>query len=413
MNTEQDRYLRPGLDRLLQAERRMALVAGPRQVGKTTLARRLLAERGMEPLYFNWDIESHRKLLVRHPGDFWQRVAAPRSGGRLRIVLDEIHKYPRWKRFLKGLQDEHGSSLEIVVTGSGRLDLYQRGGDSLFGRYHLHRLHPFTLGEMVEGGGRGVRTPAEFWQDLGRRGAHREAESLLADLERFTGFPEPLFAGSERVLQRWRRAHRELVLREDLRDLTRIREIGLVDTLAILLPERVGSPLSINALREDLGVNFASVKGWLEAMARLYYLFTLRPYAGRLARTLRSAEKVYLYDSTGIGNPGARFENLVALHLRKLVDAWADAGEGEYALWYVRDREKREADFLITESRKPYALIEAKLSSRDPDPGLRYFAERLKPRYTVQVVRNPDGFTRSITSSGVLLTPAAEFLALM
>jgi uncharacterized protein len=413
METPGQRYLNGELSRFLGEESKMGFVAGPRQVGKTTLARRLLSGAGTEELYFNWDIEDHRRLLVRYPGDFWQRRRELKSIKRPRIVLDEIHKYPRWKRFVKGLFDEYGKALEIVVTGSGRLDVFQRGGDSLFGRYGLFRLHPFTLGELLAQDRQSVRAPEDFWKSLTKGTVNGQAEGLLVDLETLTGFPEPLFSGSQARLRRWRQAHRTLVLREDLRDLTRIRDIGLVETLALLLPERVGSPISINALSEDLGVNFATVKGWIATMSRLYYLFLVRPYAGRLARTLRSAEKVYLFDPTEIENPGTRFENLVALHLRKLVDAWTDWGYGEFDLSYVRDREKREVDFLITERRKPYALVEAKQSARDIDASLLYFAERLKPRYAVQVVRNPEGFRTTMTTSGVIMAPAAEFLALI
>lgn len=413
METPGQRYLSGELRRFLKEDGKIAFIAGPRQTGKTTLARRLLNEVAMDDLYFNWDIAAHRKLLVRSPGDFWQRSATIPHTAPPRIVLDEIHKFPRWKRFVKGLYDEHGKAIEILVTGSGRLDIFQRGGDSLFGRYGLFRLHPFTLGELLAESRDSIRSPDDFWTALMQRTSHKAAESLLTDLETLTGFPEPLFSGSETRLRRWRQAHRTLVLREDLRELTRIRDIGLVETLALLLPERVGSPVSVNALSEDLAVNFATAKGWLETMSRLYYLFTVKPHAGRLARTLRTAEKVYLYDVTEIENPGARFENLVALHLRKLVDAWTDLGLGEFSLNYVRDREKREVDFLIMERRKPYALIEAKLSARDVDANLLYFRDRLKPRYAVQVVRHPEGFKTTMTTSGAILTPATEFLALI
>jgi predicted AAA+ superfamily ATPase len=413
METPGQRYLSAELGRSLRDDKKMAFVAGPRQVGKTTLARRLLAETGTDDLYFNWDIENHRRLLIRHPGDFWQRQEGHNAHKRPRLVLDEIHKFPRWKRFVKGLYDEHGKAIEILVTGSGRLDVFQRGGDSLFGRYNLFRLHPFTLGELLAEDRNSVNTPQDFWKILMNANTDKRAGKVLRDLETLTGFPEPLFAGSETRLRRWRQSHRTLVLREDLRDLTRIRDIGLVETLALLLPERIGSPLSVHALSEDLAVTFATVKGWIESMSRLYYLFTLKPYAGRLARTLRTAEKVYLFDPTGIENPGTRFENIVALHLRKLVDTWTDWGFGEFELHYVRDREKREVDFLITERRKPYALIEAKLSARDVDPSLLYFAQRLKPLHAVQVVRNPEGFNTTMTTSGAILTPAAEFLAII
>ncbi|MBI5216019.1 MAG: ATP-binding protein [Ignavibacteriae bacterium] len=413
METPGLRYLNTDLVKFLREDQKMALITGPRQVGKTTLAKRLLVESGMNELYFNWDIDAHRKLLVRNPGDFWQRGKTQAGDTKTRIVLDEIHKFPRWKRFLKGLYDEHGKNIEIIVTGSGRLDIYQRGGDSLFGRYNLFRLHPFTLGELLTPSREYILSPDVFWKTLLLHHPLKEAEEHLKKLEMFTGFPEPLFAESETRLRRWRQAHRQLVLREDIRDLTRIRDIGLVETLALLLTERVGSPLSFNSLSEDLSVNFTTVKNWIETMSRLYYLFQIKPFAGRLVRTLRQAEKIYLFDGTEIQNEGARFENLTALHLHKLVEAWTDSGFGEFDLYYVRDREKREVDFLITEQRKPYALIEAKLSARDIDPSLRYFSERLKPRYTVQVVRKPEGFTTTINTSGIILTPAKEFLALM
>jgi len=407
------RYLTPEITRFFAEESKMAFIAGPRQVGKTTLAKHLLAKVGMEALYFNWDIESHRKLIVKNPEGFWQKFPVPSSQQKPRIVLDEIHKYPRWKRFLKGLFDAVGKDIEILVTGSGRLDIYQRGGDSLLGRYHLYHLHPFTLGEMLQEDRHTVLTPEAFWQAL--RSGETPAGALegLRDLETLTGFPEPLFSGSESRLRRWRRSHQALVVREDLRDLTRIREIGLIETLVMLLPERVGSPLSVNAIREDLGVNFMTVQGWLEALERLYFLFKIRPYAGRLTRTLRREEKVYLFDFSAIETPGARFENLVALHLLKLCNVWTDLGFGDFDLSYVRDREKREVDFLITERNKPYALVETKLAARDPDPNLKYFADRLKSKYSVQIVRNPEGFKGVFISAGVIVAPATHFLSLI
>jgi hypothetical protein len=411
METPGIRYLGAEVARFLDEEKKMAFIAGPRQVGKTTFAKKLLADASASELYFNWDIESHRRQIIRHPENFWKLTE--HHGQHPRVGLDEIHKYPRWKRFVKGLYDEHGASLQIIVTGSGRLDIFQRGGDSLFGRYNLFRLHPFTLGEMLTPGRNPPLPPEQFWTSLRARAPSREAEEHLRRIERFTGFPEPLFAGSDSRVRRWRQAHRTLVLREDLRDLTRIRDIGLVESLALLLPERVGSPLSLNALSEDLNVTFATVRSWIEAMSRLYFLFRLKPYSGRLARSLRLAEKIYLYDFTEIENPGARFENLTALHLQKLVDAWTDFGYGEFDLYYVRDREKREVDFLITERRMPYALIEAKLSAKEIDPSIRYFRERLRPRYALQVIRNAESFKRTLTTDGVILTSAAEFFSLM
>ena len=192
--------------------------------------------------------------------------------------------------------------------------------------------------------------------------------------------------------------------------LTRIRELGLIDQLADLLPERIGSPLSINALREDLGVAFDTARGWLETLERLYYLFEIRPYAGKLARTLRREAKIYLFDYSLIESPGARFENVVALHLRKLVDHWNDRGEGDYALWYVRDKERREVDFLVTESRKPWMLVETKLADGPVSPALRYYREQFKVPHAIQLVRCGRA---PYLVEGIAVMPAAPVLALI
>jgi uncharacterized protein len=397
------RYVAAGIEDAL-GERKMAFVAGPRQVGKTTLARSLLHDP--KESYFTWDLERDRRRILRANGAFW---TSPPGAARARIVLDEIHKYPRWKRLLKGLFDTYRDDVDFIVTGSGRLDIYQKGGDSLLGRYLLHRLHPFTVGELLADGRQALTTPAQLDAELDGPAPVPGADGALEQIEQFTGFPEPLFGGRVDRLRRWRRTRRDLVLREDLRDLTRIRELGLIDHLVELLPGRIGSPLSVNALREDLGVAYETAKSWLGTLARLYYAFELRPFAGKLARTLRREAKVYLFDFTEVEDPGARFENLAALHLLKLVDAWNDHGYGDFALWYVRDKERREVDFLITERRRPYLLLETKLSGDQPSPALRYFRDRLRPRHAVQLVRR--GTLRKV--DGMFVVPADRLLARM
>lgn len=399
------RHIAPELERLLASEAKMAFLSGPRQVGKTTLAKELLARAGQAANYFNWDVDAHRRALLRDPGGFW---SVPPSPAKARLVLDEIHKFPRWKRFLKGLHDSAPGAAEVLVTGSGRLDVYQRGGDSLFGRYALYRLHPFSVGELLSGGREAVLPPDEFWRRALSGTPPSGAAEALASVERFTGFPEPLFAQNANRLVRWRSARRRLVVREDLRDLTRIQDLGLVDALTMLLPERVGAPLSLNALSGDLRVAYGSARDWVAALGRLYYLFEIRPYAGKLVRALRREGKVYLYDPTEPATPGARFENLVALHLLKLCDAWTDLGYGDYSLCYARDREKREVDFVVVESGQAVALVEAKLSEAEPNPALSYFHERFKTRYAVQVVREAARGTPPSRSPAVV--PAAAFL---
>lgn len=402
------RYLASEIRRLLLEESKMAFIAGPRQVGKTTLAKSLLpASPGG---YFNWDVQEDQVRLLRDPSHFWSRAPLGENK-KPRLVLDEIHKFPRWKRFLKGHVDQNRELTETIVTGSGRLDVFQRGGDSLFGRYGLYRLHPFTLGEMANSSGSPVGDPEDSLLNVVQNPPARTVDSLLEKLDRWTGFPEPLFGENDRRLQRWRRDHRRLVIREDLRDLTQIREIGLVENLILLLPERVGSPLSINALSGELRVTFPTVSNWLSALARLYYLFEIRPFSGTMARTLRREGKIYMFDFGDVPSPGSRFENCVALHLLKAVDAWNDWGYGDFALQYVRDKEHREVDFLITQSRRPFLMVECKLTDTRLAPPLLYFRDAMKPKWSFQVVRQTPADYLTDYGKQTYVVSAARFLS--
>lgn len=403
------RYITEDINKTLSDERKMVFIAGPRQVGKTTLAKTILERHGQPLAYFNWDTESHRRKILKEPEDFWRdKIDTARPP---MIVLDEIHKYPKWKRFLKGLYDLSKDEVNIIVTGSGRLDVYQKGGDSLFGRYSLYHLHPFTVGEMVHGEEQKVMQPDVLFKTMASDQTTPEQSEALSSLERLNGFPEPLFAGTEARLNKWRRQHRQLVIKEDLRDLSRIREIGLIDTMIQMLPEKIGSPISLNAIREDLQVAYGSVKTWMSTLERLYYLFEIRPYAKNLARALQSEPKMYLFDWSEIENEGFKFENIVALHLKKAIDAWNDLGMGDFDLRYVRDKEKREVDFVISRKQKPYVLVECKYSDMNISPHLNYFNERLKPEHAFQVVRNagPNLFQKK--SNGITLVSAARFLS--
>lgn len=390
----------------LREEKKMAFVAGPRQVGKTTLAQHLLKVTNTDQGYFNWDIPEHRQRILKDPSRFWIPEQGPMPS---RIVLDEIHKYPRWKNFLKGFYDANRNQVETIVTGSGRLDIYQRGGDSLFGRYHLFHLDPYSVGELLAPTGRDL-TPELCLKRIADT-PPPGIEEAFEKLWRLTGFPQPLFQDDERGLVRWRQDRRQQVLREDLRDLTRVRELGLVEALLTLLPDRIGSPLSLNTLRIDLNVNFKTVQHWVAILERLYYLFSLRPYAARSARMLRREEKTYFYDWSELADPAKRFENMVAVHLLKACHSWTDAGFGDFRLHYVRDKEKREVDFLITMAAKPWLLIECKLSDRHFDKSLLYYHDHLHPTMAIQVVKegDPSLFVQGEEKS--ILCSAARFLA--
>lgn len=371
---------------------KMVFVAGPRQVGKTTLAQRILAADG-PGIYLNWDNREDRAEIRR----------ARWPAGDALVVLDELHKWKGWKGWIKGEFDRHRDRLRFLVTGSARLDLYRRGGDSLQGRYHHYRLHPFTLAELSGDEGRALPEPGAPLP-IERGAPQSDLDSLL----QYGGFPEPLFAQSERVLRRWQKERIERFFREDVRDLENVRDLASLETLADLLPERIASPLSLNALREDLEVSHRAITTWVGILERLYHLFLVRPWTSPRVRGLKRMPKAYLWDPTLVPDRAARFENLVALHLLKLCHALQDRDGYAADLWYLRDRHGREVDFLVTADRKPWFAVEAKLSDPNPDRSLRYYGERLKIPYRFQVVFDA---RRDFEEDGVRSLPARQFLA--
>jgi predicted AAA+ superfamily ATPase len=404
------RSLEKLLDEAHFPHRRIAFVVGPRQVGKTTLAQSLLAKRRSADLYRSWDDLEWRREFVSAPYQFLDAYRPKSTGERPLVVLDEIHKYPRWKTYVKGLWDTRRDRMDLLVTGSGRLDVYQRGGDSLLGRYHQYRLHPLSVKEVVDPVGSSLEESPEATMRLLLKltgpappGARKALQTLL----RWGGFPEPFLERSERQHRLWLRERRTLIVKEDLRDLTRIRMLSHVEELIELLVLRAGGVLSFNALREDLQVAVESVRQWSDHLQRLYFLYLIRPFAGKIARSLRKEPKLYLWDWSEVVDGGARFENLIASHLLKWCHFTQDWGLPPLELHYLRDREKHEVDFLLTLDRKPWTLIEAKLSDKIPSAAMSYFAERLKAPHKIQVVLDCE---RPGMAGDVHVIDAANFL---
>jgi len=388
---DRERYLeRPIAEDL---DSKMVFVAGPRQVGKTTLARHVLRTWG-SGLYLAWDNREDRATLR----------AAQWPPGRALVVLDEPHKWRGWKRWLKGEFDTHRERLRFLVAGSARLDVYRRGADSLQGRYHHYRLHPFSVAEAAG------RLDAPLPEPGGELavGALPGASEALGALVRFGGFPEPLLAASERTLRRWQKERLERFFREDVRDLETVRDLGSVQLLADMLPERVGSPLSLNALREDLEVSHRAVAHWVDVLERLYHVFRVPPFVTPRVRALRKMPKAYLWDASLVAAPGPRFENVVALHLLKLCHLLEDREGHPVALSYLRDRAGREVDFLVTHKGRPWFAVEARLAATRVDPALVYFRDRLKIPWAYQVTLEGE---RDFVEDGVRVLPAATFLS--
>lgn len=372
---------------------KMVFVAGPRQVGKTTLARAVL-DRWSDGVYLDWDNRDDRRDIR----------AARWPTGRSLVVLDELHKWRGWKRWLKGEYDAHRGRTQFLVTGSARLDVYRKGGDSLQGRYHHYRLHPFSLGEVMR---KGRPTTIEPGGELPLARPSTEARKALQALVAYGGFPEPFLAQSARTHRRWQKERLDRVFREDVRDLEALRDLSSIEWLADLLPDRVGSPLSLNALREDLEVSHRALTHWMDVLEYLYYVVRIRPFESRSVRSLRRMPKAYLWDWSQVAAPGARLENLVAMHLLKLCHFLQDHDGHDVELRYLRDRTGKEVDFLVTLKGRPWLAVEVKVSETAPDPSLVYFRDRLRIPYAYQVVLEA---RRDFVDQGVRVVPAHTFL---
>ncbi len=368
------------VDRIITQFNKMAFVSGPRQVGKTTLAQRY-QQQFTQSRYLNWDTTAHQKQILTDPEFLEKENRDPRQP--FLVVFDEIHKYARWKNYLKGQYDQYKEEFRFLVTGSGRLDLFKKGGDSLLGRYFSVPLFPLSVGELS---GR-LNSFAAFKQGLENPpDASSERRDQYEHLFRFSGFPEPFTRGSEEFYNLWAAERKTLLVREDIRDASAIRDISLLEHLTHLLPERIGSPLSVNALREDVGVAFETVRDWLLLLEQFFYLFRVPPFTGRLTRTLRKETKAYLVDWAEIDHDGGRFENLVAAHLLKAVQLWQASGVKDLGLHFLRDKEKREVDFVLTERGRPICLIECKATDTELAPSLVHFQQKLQVPVVVQLV---------------------------
>lgn len=364
------RYLQPQIERDLA--KKMVFLAGPRQVGKTTLARRL---PGGEAGYLNWDDpEDRARILARELPDvpLW--------------TFDELHKYRRWRAYLKGLFDKRAPGRRILVTGSARLDFYRFGGDSLQGRYHLLRLHPFSVAEL------GLATSND-----------------LRQLLTLGGFPEPYLSGSEVEARRWSREYRTRFVRDDVADLERVQDLGHLELMLTRLPDLVGSPLSINALREDLQVTHKTAASWLQILERLYAIFRLSPFGAPRIRAVKKEQKHYHWDWTVVQDPAVRFENLVASHLLKWVHHEQDTQGRDLDLRYFRDVDRREVDFVVVEGRKPKLFVECKWSDAPVERGLRYLKVRFPACDAWQI--SAIGTKDYVTDENIRVAPAMKLLA--
>jgi predicted AAA+ superfamily ATPase len=354
---------------------RAVFIGGPRQVGKTTLALSLIADdaNAKHPAYLNWDHSPSAQKIRKSELPLNQPV----------LVFDELHKFKTWKRWIKGIIDVEKKHRKIIVTGSARLDVYQKGGDSLFGRYRYIRLHPYSLHELNMG----------------------DSKLAIERLLKFGGFPEPLFSQSERQLKLWQKERIRRIIREDVREISVIQNLAALESTAEILPEKIGSPLSIKSLSDDIQVDHKTMQRWIQVLESMYFCFRIAPFGSSKIRAVKKEQKLYLWDWSAIENEGARWENLVASQLLKYCH-WLEDSEGEtMELRFLRDVDKREVDFVVLKNKKPLFAVECKSGDKAIGGSLHYFASRTNIPQFYQVHRG-----KALYSTGkIKVLPFAEF----
>jgi len=369
--SQRPRFYDALLARHLGEYRQMAFVSGPRQVGKTTVC------EGAADVCWNWDNIDDRRLILSGPAAMAGKIGLDQLREFPPIVaFDELHKYPKWRGLLKGFFDSYGKKIKVIVTGSSRLDVFRRGGDSLMGRYLPYRMHPWSVAECLhtdlpDGL---VRVPGAIdgadWSALWEHG----------------GFPEPFLKRDARFTRRWGMLRQEQFSKEDLREVSQVQDLGTIEMLMHLLAERSGQQLVYSNLAAEIGASVNSVRRWIDLLGRLHYGFRVRPWFRNVEKALRKEPKWFLRDWSGVKDAGARAETFAACHLLKAVEGWTDLGLGHFELYYLRDKMKREVDFLVVRDRKPWFLAEIKHAEKNLSPALAYFQAETGAAHAFQVV---------------------------
>jgi predicted AAA+ superfamily ATPase len=384
----------------LAQHRQMALVSGPRQVGKTTTC------RNHADSYANWDNTDDQTSILAGPAVVAEQLGLDQLRDSPPVALfDELHKYTRWKQFLKGFYDSYADRVRVLVTGSSRLDTYRRVGDSLMGRYFLYHMHPFSVAEIVHRDlpdpGRIVRQP--------RKPKTTDFDALW----QHGGYPEPYLKRDPRFSRRWQTLRTQQLLREDLRDLTQVQQIDQISVLARMLASRSGSQITFSNLAKNVQVSVDTVRRWVDTLSSLHHGFLIKPWFKNVTRSLRKEPKWFLRDWAEIEDDGSRAETFVGCHLLKAVDGWNDLGLGKFQLAYLRDKEKREVDFAVIRDGKPWFLVEVKHSDASLSSALRTYQEQVKAPFAFQVVITMDYVDADCfaKSHGPTVVPARTFLS--
>lgn len=360
----------------LNNSRQMLFVSGARQVGKTTVVKQIISKTPDN--YFNWDNLKHRELIIQGGDSIIVKIGADQLSNKKPIVIfDELHKFKDWKNWLKGFFDVYENQLQIIVTGSASMDIFRKGGDSLMGRYFHYRMHPLSLREISD----------EMNLDTKLQKLIKPKKDSLAKLLQFGGFPEPFLKANQRFSNRWSKLRQQQLIREDIRDGTHIHEIAQLEVLAELLRQQSGDVTRYSTLAKQIRVSIDTIRRWLDVLEGYYYCYRIRPWYQNIATSLRKEPKTYLWDWSKIDDIGKRHENFVASHLLKFVHWLTDLGYGDYQLHYLRTKDQKEVDFIVTENNQPWFLVEVKTSSSQAiNKHLKWFQNKTKAKHAFQVV---------------------------
>lgn len=387
----------------LSEHQQMLFLAGPRQVGKSTLCL-AIAELTDRFLYLNWDNTQHRKIILRGETEILPLLKFDTlSSHKPIIVFDEIHKYKDWKNYLKGFYDIYKGKMNIIVCGSAKLDIFRRGGDSLMGRYLLYRIHPLSIKEVID---------PTVNLNLISQPSKPEPELLIKLLQQ-GGYPEPFIKNNNRFSNQWRQLRFQQLFREDIQSLEKIINISQLELLAEILCEQATGTLNYSSLAIDIRVSEDTVKRWVNVLSQFYYCFRIQPWFKNVKRSLLKEPKIYLWDWSFVRDPGAKIENLVAGHLLKAVHLWTDLGLGKFGLYYLRDKDKKEVDFLVSRDNSPWFMVEVKASAnKSISPNLSYFAQQLNTEYALEVVYDLEYVAKDCFSdTSPIRVPLSTFLS--
>jgi predicted AAA+ superfamily ATPase len=349
-----ERYYKQAISKYLK--KKMILISGPRQCGKTTLTKMMSPSFD----YINFDSEEDRKIIKTKSWDRKKKI----------IIFDELHKMQKWKQWLKGIYDTEGNKPALIVTGSARIDSYKKVGDSLAGRYFHYRMHPLDVREVMK-----VKK-------------NLSPDEVVDKILEVSGFPEPFLEGSKEFYQLWKKTHLDIILRQDLIDLEVVKNIKQIELLIDLLKTRVGSPISYHSLAQDIQVSDKTIKRWLDILEDMYVIFKVVPYSKNIARSVLKMPKYYFYDVARVVDEGARLENLVAASLLKEIQFRQDCQGEEWGLNFLSKKGMAEIDFLITKNNKPAIMIEVKNSDDALSKNFGVFRKDLGDISAIQLVKN-------------------------